>query len=148
MGGTNATAILDLDFGGNLYDVTFIEDTAFNVYGDPLDPDFVSIDVVAAAVDSVNEELNLEPGVSTVGPSADNEFDIAYGVMSFRSAEGRFDDPSSTWLPGATGDPLTGVTIRTWAKFTVVPEPGTALLMGLGLAGLGAAGRPRRQTTD
>jgi hypothetical protein len=30
----------------------------------------------------------------------------------------------------------------------VVPEPGTALLMGLGLAGLAASGRPRRQTTD
>jgi hypothetical protein len=146
MGGTNATAILDLDFGGNLYDVTFIEDTAFNVYGDPLDPDFVSIDVVAAAVDRVNEELNLEPGVSTVGPSADNEFDIAYVLgPDYISAEGRFTEG---WFPGDASDPLTGVTIRTWAKFTVVPEPGTALLMGLGLAGLGAAGRPRRQTTD
>jgi hypothetical protein len=36
MGGTNATAILDLEFLGNLYDVTFVDDTAFNVYGDPL----------------------------------------------------------------------------------------------------------------
>jgi hypothetical protein len=35
---------------------------------------------------------------------------------------------------------------RTYAKFTsVVPEPGTALLMGLGLAGLGVAGRSRRE---
>jgi len=28
------------------------------------------------------------------------------------------------------------------ASFAVIPEPGTGLLMGLGLAGLGAAGRP------
>ena len=32
-----------------------------------------------------------------------------------------------------------------FAVFTVVPEPGTALLFGLGLAGFGVIGRSRRE---
>jgi len=36
----------------------------------------------------------------------------------------------------------------TYASFTVVPEPGTALLMGLGLAGLGYVGRKRREESQ
>jgi hypothetical protein len=147
-GGTNATAILDLDFLGNLYDVTFIDDTAFNVYGDPLDLDFPLTDVARLARDSVNEALNLEPAVSTVGPSAINDFDIGTGTFDFFSVGGRFDDPTSDWVVGSDDTTVSGNSRRTWAKFTVVPEPGTALLMGLGLAGLGAAGRLRRQTTD
>jgi hypothetical protein len=40
---------------------------------------------------------------------------------------------------------IAGFSDQIFASFTVVPEPGTALLMGLGLAGLGSVGRSRRQ---
>ena len=39
------------------------------------------------------------------------------------------------------GGGVTNTNINTAVEVTVVPEPGTALLMGLGLAGLAAAGR-------
>jgi hypothetical protein len=39
-------------------------------------------------------------------------------------------------------------TARINLNFTPVPEPGTALLMGLGLVGIGAAGRTRRKESN
>lgn len=47
-----------------------------------------------------------------------------------------------TLLDG-TGAEVPGQAIFDSETLTIVPEPGTALLMGLGLAGLGAAGRRR-----
>jgi hypothetical protein len=41
------------------------------------------------------------------------------------------------------GEELAGSTVTT-ASFTVVPEPGTAVLMLLGLGGLGVMGRKNR----
>ena len=46
-------------------------------------------------------------------------------------------------LNGVSGGPSPGVINNAIIGITVVPEPGTALLMGLGLAGLAAAGRRR-----
>jgi hypothetical protein len=48
--------------------------------------------------------------------------------------------------PGASGNVYAGglESVNIIGQWEVVPEPGTALLMGLGLAGLGAAGRSRR----
>jgi hypothetical protein len=46
-------------------------------------------------------------------------------------------------LNGVSGGPSPGVINNVELTFNVVPEPGTALLMGLGLAGLAAAGRRR-----
>ena len=46
-------------------------------------------------------------------------------------------------LDGVSGGDNPGVIINDTVTITVIPEPGTALLMGLGLAGLAAAGRRR-----
>jgi len=51
-----------------------------------------------------------------------------------------------TWInSGTTG--LNEDADANYASFSAIPEPGTALLMGLGLAGLGAVGRSRREET-
>jgi hypothetical protein len=52
------------------------------------------------------------------------------------------DLASVQWTSLAGGDPSGGGVAVISLNF--VPEPGTALLMGLGLAGLGIAGRPRQ----
>jgi len=46
-------------------------------------------------------------------------------------------------LNGVSGGPSPGVINNALIGVTVIPEPGTALLMGLGLAGLASAGRRR-----
>jgi hypothetical protein len=54
---------------------------------------------------------------------------------------GGFIYPTLDGIFGSTGEIATSVTT---ASFTVVPEPGTAVLMLLGLGGLGVMGRKNR----
>jgi hypothetical protein len=66
---------------------------------------------------------------------------VGPGTMTLQSLFAQGDNIASNSvglidIPGA-------VTFQESAAITVVPEPGTALLMGLGLAGLAAAGRRR-----
>jgi hypothetical protein len=49
------------------------------------------------------------------------------------------------WTRLTDGDPAGGAIVRINLQF--VPEPGTAALLGLGLAGLGVVGRSSRQET-
>ena len=77
--------------------------------------------------------------VATARPAEAAQFQIVYDVIGAGTTTlrvGTFADYADAFS-GASDNTVTntGVTI------TVVPEPGTALLMGLGLAGLAAAGR-------
>ena len=78
-------------------------------------------------------------GAGGDGTAEDAQFTIVYNVIGAGTTTlrvGTFTDYADAFS-GASDNTVTntGVTI------TVVPEPGTALLMGLGLAGLAAAGR-------
>jgi len=117
---------------------------------------------IQAGVGSFNGVTNLETSVSdtsiqgpgqedtflsilgTAGAGGDGtaeaaQFQVVYNVIGAGTTTlrvGTFTDYADAFS-GASDSIVnnTGVTI------TVVPEPGTALLMGLGLAGLAAAGR-------
>ncbi len=73
--GTNATGILNLQVGGAVYNVSFVEASAEQVYGSlPGDFDFTSAGTAEDAADAVNDELNRykednDPEIVTsVGP--------------------------------------------------------------------------------
>ena len=119
-------------------------------------------EIIIPTVGSFNGITNLESGVSdtsvqgpgqedtflsvlgTAGAGGDGtaeaaQFQIVYNVIGAGTTTlrvGTFANYADAFS-GASDNTVTntGVTI------TVVPEPGTALLMGLGLAGLAAAGR-------
>ncbi len=106
---------------------------------------------------------------NAVGPGVEAEFLAALGVTA-AAGQGSVDEGAATGIAGdaqfqivftAAGPGTTTLNVGTFAAYldgytgsfdtdvnnpagvtvTVVPEPGTALLMGLGLAGLAAAGR-------
>jgi hypothetical protein len=100
--------------------------------------------------------VQLFNGVNTVGTSADASLDIGVGgervssgdvhlQVSFRAqAQNTIEDVELTFGVGQFGNAAIGNGGTTLPfsnasyRVTVIPEPGTALLMGLGLAGLAA----------
>jgi hypothetical protein len=142
IGGT-ALQILSLELDGQFYDVEFIFDSPNNIYGlnpSTSDLDFMSRSDSDAAVEAINGAFNMEGDIHSVNESSSFLYTVPFVVddqkmersLGFEGEASwvRWPDPSATLVSNA----------GSYAKFTVVPEPGTALLMGLGLAGLGAAG--------
>lgn len=79
-----------------------------------------------------------DPGVES-GVTGDPQFQIVYTALAPGSTQFQIGTYAE-YLDGYTGS-ASSVSNNTTLDITVVPEPGTALLMGLGLAGLAGAGR-------
>jgi hypothetical protein len=149
-GDTNATGILNLDFPGGDplgYNVEFLFASAEDIWGSPaIVFDFnTAIPAIAASV-ALSAALNTKPEVVTVGPNMEDRSRIPYEPLIgdnlltddqvYEMTGGMWDSEGGTWSDSDT---------LTYAKFNVVPEPGTGALLGLGLMGLGVASHRRRE---
>jgi hypothetical protein len=151
--GDTAISIQNLDVDGTLYDVLFRLNSADEVYGVPPVFDFVSLSSAEAAMDAVNGALNVDADDPLfVGPSSSQLYQIGFGVkqpgsvplveyvLGFQNEGDWFRDPTPNSNTFGSG----GV----WADFSPaddVPEPGAALLLGLGLTGVVVVRRRSRR---
>jgi hypothetical protein len=153
---TNAVLIFDLLVpGGDSrgYNVEFVFETAEEVYGAfPGTYTFDTNDLAREAVTAIADLFNNDaPSVLTVGPGTSSRFAIGYegvgGGTNPEDVNTRLGEKTpDEWLSTFSSDSQYS-TAGNYAKFEVVPEPGTAALLGLGFAGLGVAGRRRRAAT-
>jgi len=142
------------------YDILFVTDTGVNQYGQPDSPtfDFLLGEDGITALGQITDALNVAP-MSVTGASAtgsDNFFiplvrtpiigiGTVWGAVGAENLAGFWGGCQDDCLAGVR--PLGPANTNTFARVTMVPEPGTALMLGLGLTGLGVAGRSRREAS-
>jgi hypothetical protein len=170
--GTNALHIKNLDIGGTIYDVSFVDSlpnvgtvrTCPNYPCDPFDGDQAGAnnarDIIALAL---NENVGIggsgSPVVLTVGPSLEDSilvpwlFDAnscfnAGGVSGTCASRGVKDSGAGTWEPLFGTAEIISSEVVTLARFspggTVVPVPAAAWLFGSALGLLGWVRRRNR----
>ncbi len=141
-----------VDVGGSLYDVAFVDGTCIDLFSGCASfafPTQASAQLAAQAlldevfVNGVAGAFDDNPAL-TQGCSASTRctaltpygLQVAIGAANF----GALPDLVQNLSTSPVQD-MTGVTRRTWAVWSVatpIPEPGTALLLGLGLIALGS----------
>jgi len=114
--GTNATAILNLEFNGALYDVTFRDGTIGDIWGNEAF-DFDQQNVAVDAMLTVNDALNTVPAVVTVGSMTEPKYFIPFARIGIFVEVAHADYRAGPWQSQ-------GVTIQfptvegPFAKFT------------------------------
>jgi hypothetical protein len=126
--GTNATAILNLEVNGALYDVTFRFGTIGDIWGDEAF-DFNQQNVAVDASLAVNDALNTVPAVETVGPQSENSYDIPFnriGIFVDVLASAAVIGTGGTWSDVGVF-PNVSDSDETYAQFTqtgsITPAP-------------------------
>ncbi len=147
-----AIGIDNLIVNGTPYNVTFPLALPFDQYGGPppVSLDFHTEAAAVEAAEAVNAALNGVPTATRVGdprlpiPIPTAFFLIGYEYVAngndLRTANANYDSNSNMWFYNRVFT-ASSTNVQTWASFDVVPEPGTGLLLGLGLAGVAACTR-------
>ena len=141
--GTNATGILGLVVGGNVYDVGFSVTTAESLYGSVPTDDFPFENGDSAmANEAILAALNSEAGVTSIGAAESSEFNIGMASNEFWFTATRGGYLAEDWEDffGSSLN-LMPDSVRTFAEFTMtgtaVPVPAAAWLFGSALCLLG-----------
>ena len=157
---------LPLDFDNDEldgdYNITFVTDTGVAQYGEPNIPpppptfDFSLSENGVTAMFQITDALNVAPDPVTGASATGSEIffmpliqipipfvGTAWAALGAEPLAGIWGDCKDDCLVGVR--PLGPDDTNTFARVALVPEPGMAALLGLGLAGLGVAGRSRRE---
>jgi hypothetical protein len=143
VGEAASSIIFSLDNPETVVDLTFIDLKTLEGSGPAgfgMSATFPVISFTGYLSDAAGDEIS---GTAFVGATETGVVEVQAGsnIWLGMHFEGDFrggEEYTLFWTDIAFTKPTVGV----------VPEPGTALLMGLGLAGLGAAGRSRREESE
>jgi hypothetical protein len=115
--GTNATAILNLEFNGAHYDVTFRFGSIEDIWGDEA-YDFHQLNLAVDASEAVNDALNTEPEVVTLGTGTTFDYAIPVGASDIFASVQLNEYMGDAWVHlGGTTRPRTAEG-ETYARFT------------------------------